>query len=173
MPGRSPHQACEEYLEPLRKAANCLSPAAHIVLHGDRKLGAKLFWELNSDSLQLTTAAGVSVAIVARQQVQIVECDPAEHEGKYRVSTRSYEYSLNLNGIDQFRFDWHPVGNSAETRAHMHAPPNMRRHWLGGRVTFEDFIENCVEAGVTPARDDYHDILELSRSIHKLYRTWS
>lgn len=173
MPGRTPHQACEAYLEPLRKAANCLSPAAHMVLHGDRKLDALHYWELNTDSLQLTTDTGVTVSVVARQQVQVVECDPAEHGGKYRVSTRAYEYALNLNGVDQFRFDWHPDGNSTEGRPHVHTPPDMRRHWIGGRVTFEDFIENCIEAGVTRARSGFREVLELSRSVHKQYRTWS
>lgn len=173
MPGRTPHEACENYLEPLRLAASCLSSAAFIVLHGERRLGARLYWELNGDSLQLTTADGGAVAIVARQVVEVVECDPEKHEGRYRVSTRAYEYSLNLDGEDQFRFDWHPDGRSDEGRPHIHTPPNMRRHWIGGRQTFEDFIENCVEAGVTPARPDYSDVLELSRSTHKLYRSWS
>jgi len=173
LPGRTPHEACEKYLEPLRLAASCLSSAAFIVLHGERKLGARLYWELNGDSLQLTTADGGAVSIVARQVVEVVECDPTKHEGRYRVSTRAYEYSLNLNGEDQFRFDWHPDGRSDEGKPHIHTPPDMRRHWIGGRQTFEDFIENCVEAGVTPARSDYRDVLELSRSTHKLYRSWS
>ncbi|PAY24658.1 hypothetical protein CEY15_02355 [Dietzia natronolimnaea] len=143
------------------------------MLHGERKLGAHLYWELNRANLQLTTADGTAVGIVARQVVEVVECEPEKHDGRYRVSTRAYEYSLALDGEDQFRFDWHPDGRSTEGRPHIHTPPGMRRHWIGGRQTFEDFVENCIEVGVTPARDDYRDVLEVSRSTHKLYRSWS
>lgn len=100
-----------------------------------------------------------------------------EHEQGYRVTTLEYIYSLSLADAELWDLHWHPVGDSPETRPHLHASiPNAgskRQHRPTGRMTFEDAVEWAILSGVPPAREDWAEIIEGSKAVHVKHRSWS
>lgn len=98
------------------------------------------------------------------------------HEAGYRVTTLEYIYSLSKADSELWAVHWHPVGSSHETRTHLHAhlpgATSARSHLPIGRFTFEDAVEWVIESGVSPAREDWPEILRKSKELHITHRTW-
>lgn len=98
------------------------------------------------------------------------------HPEGWRVTTLEYIYSLGLVDAQLWAMHWHPVGDSHETRPHLHvAIPNAgdkHEHRPVPRMTFEDAVEWVISSGVKPAREDWHQILSGSKDLHIQFRTW-
>lgn len=173
MPGKSPYEANEAYLSPLKLATSCLSSRAHLQPKRARFVGGRGFWDLGDKGVSLKTRSGASAIVVAGQEFACVECDPEEFGSRYRISTRSYSYELSIDGAVVLRMDWHPTGVSKIPEAHIHTQPDDKLHIYVGRCTFEDFVLSCFEYGVEPARSDAVEVLKASRDLHVKHRTWN
>ena len=176
MPGRTPQEAVGAFLDPLREALKVLDAVTKIsVAHkGGFRKGVEYAWVLNRGSGARLGNAGTFVAAMS---FEVIECDPDKNEfgHPYRVSTGSYHYKLRgLNGQDLWRMHWHPKGNSPVTYAHLHLPPNFKRHLACERTTFEKAILWCVEYGapLTCTAEEAADRLLLLEATHRLHRSW-
>ncbi|WP_439593855.1 hypothetical protein [Microbacterium sp.] len=131
--------------------------------------GAEHSWNLNGATGAMIFPNGICFEAAMRYRFM-----PATGGG-FRVTTLSYLYSLKQLGEERFLMHWHPRGRSHETRPHLHLPlpgGSDSAHYQSPRMTFEDAVQWVIQYGVTPARDDWREVLESSRSVHVRYRTW-
>lgn len=74
---------------------------------------------------------------------------------------------------------WHPSGSSPRTKPHLHlsvpgASDGLKKQHLPvGRMTLEDAIEWVIAFGVSPARDDWKEVLDGSKKLHIEHRSWN
>ena len=180
MPGRTPPEAVDVFLAPLRQAVAILDGYAQLTVNpprGGYRKGTEYIWSLNGEAgLQLDGGG----TFFASMRFVVVDSDPAQHDeqhqGRYRCTTRGYNYKLrDPAGRDQWRLHWHPVGLSPAKGPHQHIRPDLKRHLPTGRTTFEDAIVWAIEYGapIRYPRDEAIQRLALIEAPHKLYRTWS
>lgn len=173
MPGDSPQQAVDAFLEPIQRAVACLGPGKIVVSPGGRHAPNVIHaWTLCPTEGMPLRGLGT---LTATMNYEIVAVDPARHEGgRWRVSTRSYAYTLTLaDGTEDWAMHWHPVGYSPVTTPHFHFRQRRPRgHFASERHTFEMAVRWCIELGATPARPDWDVVLAETEAIHRLWRTW-
>jgi hypothetical protein len=172
VPGDSPYQAVEAFLEPLQRALSCLGSCKIITSPGGKQQISKVHaWNINSWAGLTLPRIGVFRAVM---HYEIVLSD-AQHEGTWRVTTRAYAYGLTTaDGQELWSLHWHPVGQSPVTFPHAHLPAlNAQGHFPTERMTLEQSVRWCIESGATPARTDWEPVLAETEGIHKLYRTWA
>jgi len=173
VPGRTPHEAVERYLEPIRDVLGCLAAVTHIARTGGHALHQNGAWVVNGGSGVILPHVGV---LQARQQFRVVECDPARHdttEGKYRITTLAYDYELD----DQerrplWKMHWHPTGMSDTKYPHLHLP-GQPGHRATPRMLVEHAVRWARNDGAMMRREDWADVLTLTEAEHVLYRSWS
>lgn len=178
MPGRTPAQAVEAFLEPLRDALRVLGGVAKILVSpkGGFRKGERYSWILNGAS---GMDLGVAGRFIAEMEFEIIDTDSTKNEfgHPFRVTTRSYHYKLRgRDGVDQWRMHWHPEGRSRITTPHLHRPPDLKQHWPTGRLTLENAIGWCVESGASVTCDSTQQAQErptLIEAPHRLYRSWT
>lgn len=141
---------------------------------GGIRTGVRYAWVLNGAD---GAALGEAGTFFAGMEFEVVGCDPTTNEygHPFRVSTRSYHYKLRSSqGTDAWRMHWHPGGNSPITFAHLHLPPDLKRHLPSERMTFEKAIAWCAQFGapLTCSTEEANDRLVLAESAHRLHRTW-
>lgn len=174
MPGRTPHEAVERYLDPIREVLGCLDGVAHVDRTGGRLLHGEGAWVVNGGSGIDLARVGV---LQARQRFRVVECDPAKHdtsEGMLRVTTLAYDYQLNgTDGQPRWKMHWHPIGHSDVIYPHLHLPGVLTGHRATSRMLVEHAVRWAHNDGAEMRRDDWADVLMMSEAHHVLYRTWS
>ncbi|MFN8194215.1 MAG: hypothetical protein U0R80_08020 [Nocardioidaceae bacterium] len=179
MPGRTPVEAFEAFIEPIQRATSCLGAAKIVPSAGGRaEPGRPHAWSLNG--LNGMTFPG-GWQFEAQMHYEIVQ-RPISRE--WKIATLGYRYHLALQGNPLWRLHWHPTVTSSYHLPHLHwnvpglaggAPvANMGDHFPVGRMTYEDAIEWVVTmVGCTPTRTDWRDVLSDSRDLHRRHRTWS
>jgi hypothetical protein len=174
MPGRSPHEAVEFFLQSFRDAVGVLEGFSRIVVSqsGGYRKGQLYSWMLNGPEGMELGDVGV---LRAAMWFEVVDADPAKHDKPYRVTTRGYNYWLTMpSGQDAWRVHWHPTGNSDVSYPHVHPMPSYG-HFLTPRLTFETIVQWCMEMGapLTCTREEADNFLALVEAPHLLHRTWS
>jgi hypothetical protein len=177
MPGRTPAEAVAAFMQPLREALRVLDAVTSLQVapKGGFRRGVTYGWVLNGDR---GADLGWAGTFFASMTFEIVDCDPDKNEfgHPFRVSTRSYHYKLRSadGGPDLWRMHWHPEGNSPVTVAHLHLPPDLRRHLPSERMTFEKAILWCAEFGapLSCTKQEAADRLLLTEAQHRLHRSW-
>lgn len=170
MPGRTPTEAFDAFIEPIQRALNCLGQGKITPSNGGRQPGATRLWSINGvNGLALRDGWHFD----AQMHYEIIRTGD---DSGWRVTTRAYRYRLALCGADLFRMHWHPVGNSPYKTPHVHLPKmgiDDKVHLPTGRLTFEDAVEWSIGLGVPPARTDWQSVLKASHALHIEHRTWS
>lgn len=178
MPGRTPRDAVEAYLDPLRDALKVLDGVAKLSVSpkGGFRAGVRYSWVLNgADGMNL----GPAGRFIASMEFEVIETDPAKNEFGHplRVTARSYHYKLRgRDGVDRWRMHWHPGGRSRVTAPHLHLPPDLKQHWPTGRMTLENAVGWCIESGAPVTTEDAgkaQEALTLIEAPHRLYRSWT
>jgi hypothetical protein len=175
MPGRRPADAIRAYIDPLQSAVSCLSGVAKIVMSERvRVIGDQGAWILNSPAGMPLDGFGT---LFAQQRFELVpttaDVHPDYERLPYRVSTREYIYRVVMDCGHEMRWHWHPMGNSHESRPHIHPSFNLKAHIPGPRYTLEEVIEACIELGAKRACDDWRERLADTGERHKKHRTWT
>jgi hypothetical protein len=182
VPGRTAHEAVENYLDPIRQAVRLLVPTAHLVggpnFH-NRKVNESGYWRLGEENgLLLASKDGRVRRFHAEQAYRIIESEPQYQEaGKFRVTTLEYAYELVVDNTRIWKMHWHPEGRSDEWRAHYHLSCGevYGEHLPSGRHTIEDAVEWCIQFGATAAVDDedqWREMLSASKAKHEQHRAW-
>lgn len=166
MAGRTPRQAVENYLDPIRKSIGCITPAYVTHSKGGRDLvGHQHSLVVNGgDPIMLGGPAGVSAELS-----QLYEIIPAENtRSPYKVRTLGYMYTIR-DHVDReiLGYHWHPAeGNILWPHLHLKHGIGARRrevekaHLPTGRVAIEDFIRLLILSfEVPPHRPDWEEIL--------------
>jgi hypothetical protein len=173
MPGRTPHDAFESFIESIRQAAGCMA-ACHVTPSpgGSHTPNVEHGWALNRGNG--VTARGWHFEAAMKYLIIPFE------EG-YRVTTVAYRYRLARVGHDIWRLHWHPGGASDVAYPHVHAalsgteqPANnlLSAHLPTPRMTFEQSVRWSAETGYPMLRDDYEEVLAAGEEAHLRHRTW-
>lgn len=175
MPGRNPHEAVRNFIDPLSRAIGVLDGYAVLYLskRGGYHQGEELAWVLNEGEGMELPGVGM---YFAEMGFKVVPADPAKHEGKFRVTTLRYRYKLrDPNGEDLWRVHWHPDGTSSYKDPHIHIRPQLKVHLPTPRITFEQTIQWCIGLGapLSCSAQEARDKLAESEFAHTLYRSWS
>jgi hypothetical protein len=172
MPDRTPAQARERFVAPLRRSLSCITNA-QIIVSTIGKPGQPEALTLSEDPLRLRTLHGVEYQLRLRQQFHLVP------EGRaWRVTTDAYQYRLdNVGGQELASWHWHP--GTGNPHPHLHVPGGPAggsTHLPTGRVSIESVIRVLLtDLGVQPARDhvsDFHDVLNASEGPFIESRRW-
>lgn len=175
MPGRTPAEAFDAFVDPLQEALGCLASAKITPAQGCRKPGGDRSWSINFPR-GLTLKDGWHFE--AEMMYRIIE-DRRPGADPWRVSTRAYRYRISNCDIDVVRMHWHPGGQSPFKAPHFHIPNlpggsmGEKGHLPVSRVTFEDAVEWVIVLSGQSARDDWRAVLDRTRDTHLEHRSWS
>lgn len=178
MPGRTPCDAVEEFIAPLREAVRILDGVGRLMVSpkGGYRKGVRYSWVLNgADGMDL----GAAGWFIASMEFEVIDADPAKNEYGHplRVTARSYHYKLRgRDGTDQWRMHWHPAGRSRVTGPHLHLPPDLKQHRPTGRMTLENAVGWCMESGAavtTESAEKARQEFALIEAPHRLHRSWT
>jgi hypothetical protein len=172
MPGRTPAQARERFLGPLRRSLSCITNA-QIIVSPLRDPGGLQALTLSQDPLRLRSGQGVDYQLRLRQQFHLVR------EGRdWRVTTDAYQYRLD-DGTGQEMASWHWHPNTGNPHPHLHVPGGPaggRTHLPTGRVSIESVLRVLLtDLAVQPTRDhvnDFLDVLDASEAPFIEHRRW-
>jgi hypothetical protein len=188
MPGRTPYEAVESFLAPLRAALGCVARAKITTSRGgvSPKVGETHQWSINNGGGVELRRASTAGSGRARGKLELFASmwwcviEDADN-GPLRVSTRGYGYSLVLDDEELWAMQWQPDGPSPEKKPHLHLGPSLlaasapitsKAHLRTGRMTFETAIRWCIEFGAEPRYADWNNRLTLAEGPHLLYRSW-
>ena len=133
-----------------------------------------------ADGLPVSLGSGTDLAVQVSQQYRIIENpDPRQ---PWQVRTVTYHYTLREDeGSEIFSYQWHPNVPGSVSFPHLHLRHGARlgrsefekAHLPTGRVTVEDFVRLLIDDfGVPPAREDWEQALEESRTEFEADRSW-
>jgi hypothetical protein len=178
VPGSNPAEAVREYTTPLQQSISCYTKAVI------RTSGC------NPDLIETVTFPQVSVDVLTVDGeilwlsfAQTFSVAKANWLGKYKVTTRSYMYSIeNDDRQEILAFHWHPESASPIKTPHMHIGPGAgntlrqevrNAHFPTSRIAFEEFCLILLqEFKLVPERNDAADVLARNLEIFRNYKTW-
>ncbi|WP_141979690.1 hypothetical protein [Saccharothrix saharensis] len=181
MPGRTPSEAFDAFVDPLKEALSCLAHAKINVTHGGRTVVDE------EHSLYLNRATAVELKGPARLELGIrmrykIIRDESLEKGPFRVTTLAYDYLLaRKSGEAVLNFHWHPSGKSHNKQPHIHVGTNElandsvltnKIHVPTGRVSVEQVLRAAIELGVQPIIPDWADRLNKTEAPFLEHRTW-
>jgi hypothetical protein len=180
VPGSSPHDAFQKFINPLQRAISCVTPVVF-----DRRGDDRPFIE---HPLTLDEGQPVSVrrnpgrpalAVRITQRYQIVRA--AGRRGPWKVQTVGYWYTLeDREGQEIIAYHWHPAETPHILYPHMHAEQGgnglielQKAHLPTGRIAVEEFLRLLIETfAVRPRRVDWNRILRETQAEFEKWRTW-
>ncbi len=180
MAGRTPAQAVQAFIDPLSRAASCVTRAViNISPGGYAPRGGPHAASLGHG--QAVPLKDCDLAISAGLQYDVVWTDD-EDRGPWKVTTRAYVYALRQRDESEIlAFHWQP-GVSGPPWPHLHVgtcvlqPDHLldrKKHIPTGRIALEDVIALAIEMGAVALRDDYQQVLEETRQLFLRWRTWA
>lgn len=169
----------EAFLDPLRETISCIaSTRVSASPGGYKRLNTKHALVVNGDR-PLHVAPGLQLHL--RMAYEIIPLALDDSRGRYRVTTREYDYQLRANtGETIVSWHWHPTSRVSWTHLHVgHSelrPDGVltdRSHISTGRISIESVIRQCIaDLGATPLQPDWADILARREADFLTYRGW-
>lgn len=183
MPGKTPYQAFEAFIDPLKTAVACVARAKFVVKdEAKRVVNKEQFWALNGDDGYVQLGGDSRLQLLARMRFMVIE-DKRKDYGPYRITTRGYMYGLRTSDHREvLQYHWHPSERAHELKPHLHigsaqiaeyAVITQGHHLPTGRITFEAVIRMAIrEFGAEPLLAGWEDALTAAETPHILYRSW-
>jgi hypothetical protein len=187
VPGRTPQEAFQAFVDPLGRAIACIAHAKFNCSPGGRaEVDKEHQLYLNrADHVPLrgrfsngTRMPGLELGVRMRYRI-IADTD----NGPYRVTTCAYDHLLTTaSGEVILNYHWHPDGNSHVKSPHVHVGASQlsadavlshKTHVPTGRVSLEWVIRSAVEFGAEPLHDDWADRLDAVEAPFIEHRSWS
>ena len=180
MPGRSPAEAVEAFLEPVQDAIGCLG-RGKITLSpkGRSDMGRTHLMSLNNTDGMVF---GDGLRLRIQLHYEIIRSGPSKVQ-PFRVTTRAYLHSVEVDGHGELiAAHWHPTGASPYDSTHWHigtaalAPDGVftpRAHVTSPRVSVESMIRLCIsQFACQPARSDWESLLAEGEANFVRYQSW-
>jgi hypothetical protein len=174
LPGRSPAEAVNNFLQPLQLALSCVTPDVVDVRGGYYPAEAPHVAALHG-GLPVALPGG-QLSLTVAIHYRVVEDEGPR--GPWKVSTAAYIYALHVASELLLAYHWHPAGRSAATRSHLHLVPGVdllqRVHLPTGRVALEQVLQLAIaELDVRPRRGDWSSVLESTQAAFEEWRSWA
>jgi hypothetical protein len=193
LPGRTPYEAWDNSIDPMRKALQCVTLERLALLERTPSMQTDVIYPValhDMNSVRLKSRIGVY--LVAGQNIRIYEADPRHAQERYRVMTLKYTYGFTHmttagKEVELLTFHWsreHSPGDRSPP-GHLHigngllADPTVIRagdfanaHIPTERLSLEAVIRFAImELEVEPLRDDWADVLDETEGVFKARRT--
>ncbi len=173
MPGRTPAEAVNDYLEPLSRAISCVTNSVLDVRGG---------YYQSHEPHTMILAGGESVRLPqSRRAISVIGLYElvryAGTGGPWEARTAGYYYALeDDNGREIIAYHWHPGSaiGSVPDYPHLHLGAGSRvslgelqkAHVPTGYVSLADFLRLLIsDFQITPLRDDWAPILDGARGL--------
>jgi hypothetical protein len=183
VPGRTPHEAVDAFLDPLKIALSCVTRGKLLLTQGAYgDVGETHQWQLNGDE----GAVLGGIRLRAGMHFEVLDRGASQRDERFKVSTRGYLYGIELSGEGReelMSFHWHPNGSSPFRDPHYHfgeaaiSPSGVflaRAHIASPRVSFEQVIRTLIEeAEVAPLCDDWSDRLAQTEALFDEHKSWA
>jgi hypothetical protein len=179
LPGNSPGEAVDNFLEPVKDAIQCVGDGV-LVYRDHPGLG-----QLEAATLNGGEGMGIRSAIFGRLRLEVnfqyVLLESDDERGPYRCSTRGYIFSISdREDHELVSFHWHPLSVSPDLGPHMHIgttvlPQTGTLHVATPRVTVEDVIEHLADSFAVDMplpEGEWRPRIERSREVHVTWRDW-
>lgn len=179
MPGRTPNEAVQVFLEPLAEALSCVGAAKITLGPGGRGDLGKVHPLLlnNGKPMELGGHLNLSTMI----HYEIIR-DGSSSSQPFRITTRAYMHTVATDRAELLSAHWHPIGSSPYAEPHWHvgaaalAPDGVftpRSHIPSGRIAFETVVRMAIEQfGVSPAKQDWVEVLDRCEENFTQHRSW-
>jgi hypothetical protein len=180
LPGRTPREAVDAFLQPLQDALSCVARAKICLSHDGRGMVGKIHGLTVNNDQPITLKGRPTLLLKLGMLYEIVRTEDKPERGTWRVSTRGYMYEMQTqSGELVWSYHWHPTSKVRTPHAHLgstqlreDAVLSYKAHHPTGRISLESVIRTLVEEyGVTPSRDDWSEILSLREADFEAYRT--
>jgi hypothetical protein len=178
--GRTPHQAVENFLDPLRRSLARVTRANLIVTPGGHVPMPDPHAATLSGEGPVGLGKDARIAMLMSIQYRIVEAEG--ERGPWKTTVAQYEYSLVQKGKEVLGFHWHPESRGRVTWPHVHVGTvalarrgalNRRIHIPTGRVAVEDVLRLAIiDLGVESLRDDWETVFRQTQDVFERWRTW-
>lgn len=110
MPGRTPAEAVDAFLEPLREVVSCIARAKINLSPSGRGMVGKIHGLTLNDSKPITLKCRPALLFKLGVLYEIVRTEDRIERGAWRVSTRGYMYELQTaSGELVWSYHWHPT----------------------------------------------------------------
>jgi hypothetical protein len=177
--GRTPHEAVENFLDPLRR---CLARVTNsqLTLTPDGHRATEDNQAATLARGELTTLKGdPPLGLLIGFQYRVVQTEDPER-GPWKVSIVRYAHSLSTKeGKEILAFHWHPGSGPDWPHVHVGTIALKKRgtltrksHVPTGRVAVEQVLRLAIEDLGVGAADDWPQVFEESQSQFEEYRTW-
>lgn len=157
MPGRSPHQAVDNFIRPIQLAVSCISK--DVVVHGgEHELNTPCAIQVGKEgNIKLK---GGKVYLTVQLNYEIID-DPNE-PGGYKITTTAYSYAIrDRNEKELLRYDWHPkIEHISYPHIHVEDSKLKKHHLPTSRIVLEQILRLLItQFDVRPKRKDWSAIL--------------
>lgn len=157
MVGDTPAEAVENFVHPLRRVADCITPA--VVFASGWHITDAAHSLAFSDSPR-TKLLGTDVWLDFKHSYRVEEIAEGPDRGRFKVRTAAYLYSLrDGNDLELIAFHWHPESEVSTAKApHIHLPRHNQPfditdwHIPTTRTSLEEVVELAIVYIVTVSR---------------------
>jgi hypothetical protein len=193
LPGRTAHEAWENYVGPMRRALQCVTLGRFTLLERTPDILPDTTYVValnRMDSVRLRSREGLY--LVAGQRIRIYEANPELPQERYRVTTLWYAYGFTQKARDgseeeliAFHWDRERTAQNPYPLGHLHIGPALlanqtvirpgdfhNAHIPTERVALEAVVRFAItELNVQPLCDDWETILEATEEAFKTHKT--
>jgi hypothetical protein len=179
LPGRTPKEAVDGFLGPLKDTLSCIARAKFTLSEGGYNTPGRIH-ALALNKNEPIKLRGPKFLFKLQMSYEIIPVDETGRE-PWRVTTHAYNYEVQTsNGQAVVSFHWHPQGKVQDPHIHVgntqlaaDAVLTNKLHIATSRVSLESVIRTCIaELGVDPLRDDWDKVLSLREADFQTHRKW-
>ena len=166
MPGRTPAQAVNSYMESIQLAVSCVSYAVVNVGGGYYPADRPHTLRLNEDR-PIRLGGPARIWLYFQQYYRVAQSETSGNS--WTVAEVGYRYRiLDTNHREILAYHWHPIGQSSFISQHLHIGHDAMTareelhtaHLPTGYVSLPDIIRLLIrDFGATPRRGDWQSIM--------------
>lgn len=181
MPGKTPGEAVDNFLNPIKTAISVLGNA-HLGSSSNPGLNTPEAATINQgDGLRFDSSLYGRLTLRSTLNYVAIACDAADPRGPYRCSSRSYIHSLYDDDRKLLMaLHWHPLSASEDRGPHCHIGPTIlpqaaELHIPTPRQSVEEFIITIIDtfgAATTVEEELWRPLLEDGHAVHAQWREW-
>lgn len=170
MAGRTPNEAVDAFVEPIKKAMGCFASCKVSADVFDPDIVGVLSLNRGEPVPLKKTPGGPRIELDATIRYTIVPAD--DERGPWKVHTEAWVYELFRDGERLIVFHWHPGGRIGFPHLHVEAlTEHSKLHVPTGRVLLEDVLTLAHELGAKPA-EGWAAIMQSNRERFTAGATW-
>ena len=181
MPGRTPHEAVEAFLNPLRDTLSCVVKAKITLSEGGYNASGRVHGlTLNRDGA-VKLKGPQQLLLRVQMHYEIIPVTDAGQD-PWRVTTHAYNYEVqNSSGEGVLSYHWHPSGKVKGPHIHLGHTQlakdvvlHNKLHLPTARLSLEGVVRHCIEEfQVEPLCEDWDRVLATRQADFEAYRKWS